>query len=72
LPLPIARPPLRLLGLVTTWDGQKVAVISLGADLVLARTGEKFGARFAVTSIAEDGVEVTDTTGNLAIKLKWP
>jgi hypothetical protein len=72
LPLPIARPPLRLLGLVTTSDGRKVAVINFGADLVLAGQGDQFGSRFAVTSIGEDAVELTDAVGQQPITLKLP
>ena len=56
LPLPIARPALRLLGLVTTEDCQKLAVINMGSDLLLVKIGEQFGRRFSLTSIADDGV----------------
>jgi hypothetical protein len=60
LPLPLAQPPLRLLGVVTTDKGQRIAVISVGADLVLARSGEQVAGRFAVTAIGEESVELTD------------
>ena len=72
LPLPIARPALRLLGLVTTEDGQKVAVINMGSDLLLVKQGEQFGRRFSLTSIADDGVEVSDAIGNQQIRLTLP
>ena len=71
-PLPIARPALRLLGLVTTEDGQKVAVINMGSDLLLVKQGEQFGRRFSLTSIADDGVEVSDAIGNQQIRLTLP
>src|SRR5690606_34304645 len=38
LPFPVP-PPLRLLGIATEQDGQRVAVISSAGDLVLARVG---------------------------------
>ncbi len=72
LPLPIARPALRLLGLVTTEDGQTVAVINMGSDLVLVRKGEQFGRRFSLTSIADDAVELSDAIGNQPIRLTLP
>ena len=72
LPLPLARPALRLLGLVTTEDGQKVAVINMGSDLVLVRQGEQFGRRFSLTSIADDAVEVSDAIDHQPIRLTLP
>ena len=61
LPLPLAQPPLRLLGVVTEADGGRVAVISVGGDLVLARVGDRVAGRFSVTTIGEETVELTDT-----------
>jgi hypothetical protein len=72
LPLPLAQPPLRLLGLVTLKDGAKVAVLSIGGDLVMARTGELLAGRFSVGPIGEDAVELTDSVGERRIRLALP
>jgi len=72
LPLPIVRPPLRLLGVVTTADGQRVAVIAIGSDLTLVRKGERFGGRFSVTSISDEAVEVSDAVANQPVRLALP
>lgn len=72
LPLPIAQPALRLLGLLTFADGAKVAVLSIGADLVMARTGELVGSRFRVVSISDDSVELDDAVGQRPIRLSLP
>jgi len=72
LPLPIVRPPLRLLGIVTTADGQRVAVIAIGSDLTLVRKGERFGGRFSVTSISDEAVDVSDAVANQPVRLALP
>lgn len=72
LPLPLARPPLRLLGLVTLTDGSKVAVISVGSDLTLAHAGDLVANRFRLGAIAEDAVEITDVLGESSFSLKLP
>jgi hypothetical protein len=72
LPLPLAQPPLRLLGLVTLTDGTKVAVLSVGSDLVMARVGEVVAARFRVVSIVDDAVDLTDAVGERPIRLALP
>ena len=73
LPLPLAQPPLRLLGLVTEDSGQRIAVIGVGADLVLARTGEQVAGRFSVTAIGEETVELADTlAGHRTLRLTLP
>ena len=72
LPLPLAQPPLRLLGFVTLTDGTKVAVLSIGSDLVMARVGEVLAGRFRVAQIGEDAVELTDAVGDRPIRLALP
>lgn len=72
LPLPLAQPPLRLIGLLTFADGARVAVLAVGGDLVLARTGEVLAGRFRVGSIADDSVELTDALGQRPIRLALP
>lgn len=72
LPLPIVRPPLKLLGIVTLADGARVAVLRVGADLVLAREGEAAGNRFRVFRVAESAVELTDAVGERPIRLELP
>ena len=72
LPLPLAQPPLRLLGFVTLTDGTKVAVLSIGSDLVMARVGEVLAGRFRVAQIGEDAVELTDAVGDRPMRLALP
>ena len=72
LPLPLAQPPLRLLGLLTYADGGRVAVLSVGSDLVMARTGEVLANRFRVGSINEDSVTLIDAVGQRPIRLALP
>jgi len=72
LPLPLAQPPLRLLGFVTLTDGTKVAVLSIGSDLVMARVGDVLARRFRVAQIGEDAVELTDAVGDRPIRLALP
>ena len=72
LPLPLAQPPLRLLGFVTLTDGTKVAVLSIGSDLVMARVGDVLAGRFRLAQIGDDAVELTDAVGDRPIRLALP
>ena len=72
LPLPLAQPPLRLLGLVTLADGGKVAVISVGGDLMMARVGDVIANRFRVKEIGQDSVDLVDAVGDRPIRLALP
>ena len=72
LPLPLAQPPLRLLGVVTLTGGTKLAVISVGSDVLLVRSGETLVSRFRVGRIGEDAVELTDAVGERPMRLALP
>jgi hypothetical protein len=72
LPLPLATPPLRLLGFVTLTDGARVAVLTVGGDLVMARVGEVIARRFRVVEIGEQAVELTDAVGERPVRLSLP
>jgi hypothetical protein len=72
LPLPIAAPPLRLLGIVTRDDGSRVAVVMVGGDLVLAGQGERLANRYTVASIGAESVELTDAVGERPMRLVLP
>jgi hypothetical protein len=72
LPLPIAAPPLRLLGIATQADGSRVAVMLIGGDLVLARQGERLASRYTVTTIGDESVEMTDAVGERPLRLDLP
>ena len=72
LPLPIVTPPLKLLGIATLADGARVAVLRVGADLVLAREGETVGNRFRVGRVADTAVELTDAVGERLVRLDLP
>jgi hypothetical protein len=72
LPLPLAQPPLRLLGFVTLTDGTRVAVLSVGSDLVMAGVGEVVAGRFRVVSVGEEAVDLTDAVGERPVRLALP
>lgn len=71
LPFPVP-PPLRLLGIATEADGQRVAVISSAGDLVLAKVGDRLAGGFSVARIAPDGVELEAPTGDRTLRLSLP
>jgi hypothetical protein len=72
VPLPIAAPPLRLLGIATRADGSRVAVMLVGGDLVLARQGERLASRYTVEAIGDESVELTDAVGERPMRLDLP
>lgn len=72
LPLPLAQPPLRLLGMVMLTNGTKMAVISVGSDLILAQSGDVLAGRFRVGRVGEDSVELTDAVGERPVRLALP
>ena len=72
LPLPIAAPPLRLLGIATRADGSRVAVMMVGGDLVLARQGDQLASRYTVSAIGDESVELTDAVGERPMRLDLP
>ena len=72
LPLPLAQPSLRLLGVSTLEDGTRVASILVGRDLVLAREGETLADRFRIGVVTDDAVEVIDAVGDRPLRLSLP
>lgn len=72
LPLPLAQPSLRLLGVSTLDDGIRVASILVGRDLVLAREGETLADRFRIGRVTDDAVEVIDAVGDRPMRLSLP
>ena len=72
VPLPLAAPPLRLLGVATRTDGSRVAVMLVGGDLVLARQGERLASRYTVAAIGDESVELTDAVGERLMRLDLP
>lgn len=72
LPLSIAAPPLKLLGIATLADGARVAMLRVGADLVLAREGETVAGRYLVKAVSDDGVDLTDAIGERPVRLDLP
>ena len=71
LPLPIPQPPLRLLG-VATEDNVRVAILSVGGDLVLAKVGDRLANRFEVAGISADAVDLIDDIGQQPVRLALP
>ncbi len=72
LPLPIPQPPLRLLGIATDDNDTRIAVISVGGDLVLAKVGDRLANRFLVAQISADSVSLIDSIGQLPMRLALP
>lgn len=72
LPLPLPQPALRLRGVITLGDGSRIAAITVGNDLVLARQGEVLAGRFRVGPISDQAVDLTDAVGDRPIRLALP
>jgi hypothetical protein len=71
LPLPLPRPAVRLLGIVTGRETPpvRIAVLSAGADLILARVGDVVAARYTVQAISDDNVELVDPAAQEHLRL---
>jgi hypothetical protein len=72
LPLPIASPALTLIGVATLADGARVAMLRVGADLVLAREGETVAGRYLVKAVGDESVDLTDAIGERPLRLDLP
>ena len=72
LPLPLAAPPLKLLGVATETGGARVAMLLVGGDLVLARPGEVLAARYRVVAVAEEAVDLVDAVGDRPLRIVLP
>jgi hypothetical protein len=72
LPLPLAAPPLRLLGIATEAGGARVAMLRVGGDLELARPGDVLAGRYRVVGVADDGVDLVDAVGDRPLRLALP
>ena len=71
LPLPAVGPPVRLLGIITGRESPPVrtAVLSVGADLVLAHVGDAVAVRYKVEAISDDGVSLVDAAAEEHVRL---
>lgn len=72
LPLPLAAPPLKLLGVATEAGGARVAMLRVGGDLVLARPGDVLAARYRVVTVGEEAVDLLDAVGDRPLRLDLP
>jgi hypothetical protein len=74
LPLPLARPSIRLLGIATGRETPPVrmAILSVAGDLVLAHVGDAIAGRYTLTKIGEEGVELRDTATNDSLTIALP
>jgi hypothetical protein len=72
LPLPLASPALKLIGVATLADGARVAMLRVGADLVLAREGETIAGRYLVKAVEDESVDLTDAIGDRPVRLDLP
>lgn len=71
LPLPVVGPPVRLIGIITSRERPAVrtAVLSVGADLVLAHVGDAVAVRYKVEAISDDGVSLVDAAAEEHVRL---
>jgi hypothetical protein len=71
LRLPVVGPPVRLLGIMTGRETPPVrtAVLSVGADLVLAHVGDAVAIRYKVEGISDDGVSLVDAAAEEHVRL---
>jgi hypothetical protein len=71
LPLPMVGPPVRLIGIITGGERPAVrtAVLSVGADLVLAHVGDAVAVRYKVEAISDDGVSLVDAAAEEHVRL---
>jgi hypothetical protein len=71
LPLPVVGPQMRLLGIISGHETPpvRIAVLSVGADLVLARVGDAVAVRYKVEAISEDGVSLVDAAAEEHVRL---
>jgi hypothetical protein len=72
LPLPLAAPPLKLVGIATETGGARVAMLRVGGDLELARPGDVLAGRYRVVGVADDGVDLVDAVGDRPLRLALP
>ena len=73
LPLPLAVPDIRLLGIAAT-NGRppaRTAVLSIDGELVLAGVGDQLGGRYTVAAIGEDFADLIDAVGGRTVHLAW-
>jgi hypothetical protein len=71
LPMPMVGPPVRLIGIITGSERPPVrtAVLSVGADLVLAHVGDAVAVRYKVEAISDDGVSLVDAAAEEHVRL---
>ncbi len=71
LQLPMVGPPVRLIGIITGRERPPVrtAVLSVGADLVLAHVGDAVAVRYKVEAISDDGVSLVDAAAEEHVRL---
>ena len=71
LPLPMVGPPVRLIGIITGRERppMRTAVLSVGADLVLAHVGDAVAVRYRVEAISDDGVSLVDAAAEEHVRL---
>ena len=71
LPLPMVGPQVRLIGIITGQESPPVrtAVLSVGADLVLAHVGDAVAVRYKVEAISDDGVSLVDAAAEEHVRL---
>jgi hypothetical protein len=71
LAMPVVGPQVRLLGIITGRETPPVrtAVLSVGAELVLAHVGDAVAARYKVEEISDDGVSLVDAAAEEHVRL---
>ena len=71
LAMPVVGPQVRLLGIITGRETPPVrtAVLSVGAELVLAHVGDAVAVRYKVDEISDDGVSLVDAAAEEHLRL---
>jgi hypothetical protein len=71
LPLPVVGPQVRLIGIIISRErpAARIAVLSVGADLVLAHVGDAVAVRYKVEAISDDGVSLVDAAAEEHVRL---
>jgi hypothetical protein len=66
LPLPIPASDLRLIGIAGAVDPDRgrMAIVTVGNDLIFAQAGDTIAERYRVVQVGDDSLDVVDAVGN--------
>ena len=71
-PVPAA-PRVTLLGVAEDRDGVRTAILTMGGELLFAKEDERIGgARYRITTIGADAIELEDTAESRTVRIALP